>query len=90
MAARNDKYMMFKNFMYNELGISKEDIRGWIQDAVHQEAKSLVYNTYNGFNIKEEVKYLIKDEISDQYGSHTELLRLIAKELSKELEIKVK
>jgi hypothetical protein len=31
MAGKNDKWSMFKNYMHNELGITKEDIREWIQ-----------------------------------------------------------
>ena len=27
MASKNDKWSMFKNYMHNELGITKEDIR---------------------------------------------------------------
>lgn len=39
MAGKNDKWLMFRNYMINELGITKEDIREWIQDAVRIEAK---------------------------------------------------
>ena len=33
---------MFKNYMHNELGITKEDIREWIDDAVRDESRLLV------------------------------------------------
>lgn len=33
MAGKNDKWLMFRNYMINELGITKEDIREWIEDA---------------------------------------------------------
>ena len=33
---------MFRNYMANELGITKEDIREWIMDAVHQEVEQVV------------------------------------------------
>jgi hypothetical protein len=29
-----DKWIMFKNYMHNEMGITKEDIRQWIEEAV--------------------------------------------------------
>ena len=36
---KDDKWLMFKNYMHNELGITKEDIRQWIDDSVKNEAK---------------------------------------------------
>jgi hypothetical protein len=32
-----DKYTLFKNFMHNELGISREDIREWVKESVKEE-----------------------------------------------------
>lgn len=34
MASKDDKWVMFRNYMHNELGITKEDIRKWIDDSV--------------------------------------------------------
>jgi serine protease inhibitor len=50
---------MFKNYMHNELSITKEDIRNWIQEAIQKEIKVLVNNSYNDFNLNT----LIKNEI---------------------------
>jgi serine protease inhibitor len=50
---------MFKNYMHNELGITKADIRNWIQEAIQKEIKVLVNNSYNDFNLNT----LIKNEI---------------------------
>ena len=30
MSGKNDKWSMFKNYMHNELGITKDDIREWM------------------------------------------------------------
>jgi hypothetical protein len=46
MAGKNDKWLMFRNYMINELGITKEDIREWIQDAVRIEAKKMAEDTF--------------------------------------------
>ena len=46
----NDKWTMFKNYMHNELGITKEDIRQWIEDAVKIEAKKMVENAFKYFD----------------------------------------
>lgn len=57
-----DKYEMFKNYMHNELGISKEDIRTWIQEAVQQQADKLVNNEFNSFDVHNVVTKIIKEE----------------------------
>ncbi len=41
MATKDDKWVMFRNYMHNELGITKEDIRMWINEAVKEEAKKM-------------------------------------------------
>lgn len=35
MASKNDKWSLFKNYLHNELGITKEDIREWLEEAVN-------------------------------------------------------
>ena len=42
-----DKYTLFKNYMHNELDITKEDIKKWTQDAVKQVAENFVKNQFN-------------------------------------------
>ena len=62
--SQKDKWSMFRNFMYNELGITKADIRIWIQEAVREETKRLIGNTYNDFNVRkmghEEMRKVLK------------------------------
>lgn len=60
----DDKYKMFRNFMFNELGITKEDIRDWIQEAVQEEAHRLVMKTYNNFDVRTELKKQLTDRYS--------------------------
>lgn len=50
--ADNDKYRMFKQFMHNELQISKEDIHQWVKESVEEEVKKLVAQSYGTFNIE--------------------------------------
>lgn len=47
----NDKWKMFRNYMSNELGISKDDIREWIKDAVAEQAELLLKQTFGNFTI---------------------------------------
>lgn len=60
----SDKYKMFRNFMFNELGITKEDIRDWIQEAVQEEAHRLIIKTYNNFDVETELKRQLTDRYS--------------------------
>ena len=38
----DNKYRLFRNFMYNDLGISKEDIRDWVRETVLEVATTYV------------------------------------------------
>ena len=59
MATKNDKWCMFKNYMHNELGITKEDIREWIDDAVRDEARRLVEQAYKEFDLNARIEQVI-------------------------------
>lgn len=48
--ARGEKYEAFRNLFFNELGITKEDIREWVKEACQEVADKLVSNTYESFN----------------------------------------
>lgn len=77
-----DKWIMFKNYMHNELGVTKEDIRQWIEDAVQKQAEALVNNEFKSFDVHKVVERVINDE--KYFGSKT-LRRDIANELSKQI-----
>lgn len=57
-----DKWKMFKNFLHNELGISKEDIREWILAAVKDEVERLL-STDRGKVLLTECNKAIQKEI---------------------------
>lgn len=75
----NDKWLMFKNYMHNELNITKEDIRLWIENSVEEQAKRLVDNEFNNFDVKKVIKDIISDE--NYFGSKA-LKRDVSKELA--------
>lgn len=77
-----DKWLMFKNYMHNELGITKEEIRQWVQDAVHEQAERLVKNEFGKFDVKKVVADVISD---DQFFGSKRLKREISEELSKQI-----
>lgn len=60
----DDKYKMFRNFMFNELGITKKDMRDWIQEAVKEEAHRLIMHTYNSFDVSTELRRQLTDRYS--------------------------
>lgn len=67
MAEKNDKWLMFKQYMHNELGITKEDIREWIRDAIKDEAKQLIQQT--GFTPQDAIRMEVNRAIRDTWGN---------------------
>lgn len=67
MARQDDKWVMFRNYMHNELGITKEDIRQWITDAVNEQVKQLVANSFNSWSLKSMAEEQIKQALKEDY-----------------------
>lgn len=67
MAGKNDKWVMFRNYMHNELGITKEDIREWIEDSVKQEVKAVVNNQFKYWNLREITENEIRNILIKDY-----------------------
>lgn len=87
----NDKYKLFRNLFFNELGITKEDIRDWVKEACKEEAEQLVKGTYERFNpetyIKEAMQnngFLCNGKLSSQ------ICQQVAELVVKKLDIRVK
>ena len=88
---KNDKWSMFKNYMHNELGITKEDIEKWVRDAVKSEARKLVDNEYGKFDMREEIEKIFKEKFffgSDTFNRAT--MSTFRDVLMERLEIKIK
>jgi hypothetical protein len=83
--SQKDKWSMFRNFMYNELGITKADIRIWIHEAVQEEAKKLVENSFNNFSVKRE----ISKELLSKFDNY-DFKRSLANEIVSKISIAVK
>lgn len=47
-----DKWLMFKNYMHNELGVDKDTLREWIQEACREEARKLIQNAFNDISMQ--------------------------------------
>lgn len=51
MSEKNDKWTMFKNYIHNELGITKDDIRAWLKEAVQSQAELMLKKTFDDFDM---------------------------------------
>ncbi len=60
----DDKYKQFRNFMTNELGITRNDIEAWTKEAVATE----VLKKFGQMNIEEMLTRAINKEITSKLG----------------------
>lgn len=91
MATKDDKWVMFRNYMHNELGITKEDVRIWINEAAAEEAKKIVADSFQRENPEQLIKRAIYD--SSVFRNRTfkdEVIRKAGEILAERLEITVK
>jgi hypothetical protein len=88
-----DKYRQFRNFMTNELGITREDIRAWTTQSVATEISKLV----GQLNIDDMVSDAVKKAVDSALDSNTTFYRgdraklreAIAKEIAKGVSIQI-
>ena len=76
-----DKWEDFKNFLHNELGITRSDIREWVDEAVKDEAKRMVAHEFSKFNVESTVKQMILSN-RNYFDSDKRLNSDIIKEIS--------
>lgn len=79
----NDKWEMFKNYMHNELGITKDDIRAWIKEAAEEQANRLVQQEFGKIDIAAKIVSIIFSGYND-YGCRLreQLIREVAKKIT--------
>ena len=91
MACKNDKWVMFRNYMHNELGITKEDIVEWIHDAVKVEVKNVVANAYGNCNLEDIIRREIySDSFIGEKALRNTVKEAVAKVLCEKIELNVK
>ena len=84
-----DKYEAFRNFMFNELGISKEEIRTWIREAVVEQVIVLLKQQDGKFDTKEVNQELVKKQLFSSWNSEQAWRIAISKEIAEKLTVKV-
>jgi small-conductance mechanosensitive channel len=55
----SDKYQMFRNFMYNELGVTKDDIREWTKETVKEVAEQYIENNFSQYRLEQYMNSII-------------------------------
>lgn len=91
MAGKNDKWSMFKNYLHNDLGITKEDIRDWIDEAVRDEARKLVQQSFEKYSLRARIDDAIKDiNLWGATNLKSAISAEVANRIFEKLEIKVK
>ena len=91
---KNDKYSMFRNYLYNELDISKEDIKQWVSEAVFEVAERYIENEFANRPLDRRIRDIINGSgpmsgfNANNYGSSTK--SLVAQELAKQFEVRIK
>lgn len=82
----SEKYRMFKQFMHNELGITKEDIRDWIKEAVREEAAKMIAKTYDDYDVKREIRDILRTPYE---GIRKDIVNTAAHEICKHVKLVV-
>ncbi len=80
----NSKYKAFRNFLYNDLGITREDIKEWTKEAIQETVTKIVGQMNVAGIIRDKIGYELK-----YVGIRDEILRQVATEMAKELTITV-
>ena len=89
MSEDKNKYKMFRNFMVNELGITREDLESWTKQAINRELEKLLKGTFTQKVIEREIKTIMYGGLYNRRLT-IEFEELIRKEISKELQGKIK
>lgn len=90
MSKKNEKWVMFRNLIFNEMGITKEDIREWIDEAVKEQAKLIVAETFARENPEAMIKREVYNEKYFSKGFSRDVTDKAAKLLVDRIELKVK
>lgn len=77
------RYREIKNYIHNELKLTKEDIKDIIVPTVKEEVKRIFHNTYgDDVNIERWIRCMVSDEIKKK-GDYL-MIRNLCKEIIKE------
>lgn len=85
---------MFKNYMHNELGITKDDIQMWVVEAITQQTKKALSEYNYAHRIDEMITKRIDDVIKgDRWNNKSfndEIISKVVKDLSSQIRLTLK
>lgn len=70
-----DKYKEFRNLMFNELGITKGDIRQWTKEAALEAAERRARDVDVEAIVKHEIAQKVREIIVPNYGNPSRAVR---------------
>jgi hypothetical protein len=86
---KDDKYGLFRQFMFNELQITKEDIRTWIKEAVEQQVEKMLHHTFGDFEPNERAAKLIADFIGKNWWANDKLKQAVAGQIVNRIKVTI-
>jgi len=84
----NSKYKEFRNLLFNELGITKDDIKEWTKEAVKEVAENFVEHQLKSWSADSFAERSVKDFVGYQAAFRRDIAEALVKQL--ELEVKAK
>jgi len=84
-----EKWKLFRNFMFNELGISKEDIKRWTKEAVYEIANNYVEHQFSPEIPKEIIERVVKNRWGNEWEIRDEVIKTIAQLYLKRVKVKI-
>lgn len=67
--SKSKEYKTIKNYIHNELKLTKEDIREIMIPIIREEVKRVFHNTYgNDISLDNWIRCMVSDEIKNQGG----------------------
>jgi len=83
-----NKYKMFRNYMANELEITKEDIKQWTREAVYEAAKDFIEHHISPYYINDRIDELLFKKWSTQLKP--QIKEAIAERIASKIELSIK
>jgi hypothetical protein len=63
-----EKYTLLRNYIHNELGITKADIKMWVEDSARQTTERLIKDYLSQNNQQEIIRNTVKGVIGAAYS----------------------
>ncbi len=84
-----NKWLMFKNYLHNELGITKDDIRSWVKDAVIDASETHIAQYFASNPIERTLEKKVEKFMCGPYGRDfkTKLVKQVGSELAKRVSV---